>query len=53
MPHGIVPAGFVPHTASISQALQRKRPRRIEIAHAMLVMDGQRLVRFAGKERRA
>ena len=42
-----MPPGIVSHN------LQRKHLRRGEIADAMLVMDGERLVGFARRARRA
>jgi hypothetical protein len=45
MPRGIV--------FRSSRNLQRKHLRRGEIAHAMLVMDGERLVGLARRGRRA
>ena len=38
---------------SLFQTPQRKRFRRVQIAHAVLVMDRERLVRFARQPRRA
>jgi hypothetical protein len=54
VPHGIAPRGVVSvSSTSVSQTLQRKRSGGGKVAHAVLVVYRERLVRFACEERRA
>jgi len=53
MPHGVVPALSVLPVSLASQTSQRKRLRTDQIAHAVLVMNRERLVGLAGERGRA